>query len=1175
MRKNKFIIPIISILMATSAFAGCALNGGSDSTSIVFSTVTVSFDNNCAATDSAPEAITVTPNSTYGELPVVSVENEGYYFAGWNTRADGTGLFVTADTVVRPTYGNHTLYAVWLGNQYKVSFDLGGGDINGATAVYAKDVTYGEMYGNIVIPANPRKNLCVFKGWYLNPEGTGEAITASTMVRAAGDHTLYAVYKDVKLDYDFSDDTGMEDIYSIDDALTFERVESEEGSYLEVSNTTDNPTGTLVIDSELTTGTTIDFDLEFIGELPSEDVKAGFFFYGANMDGTAMNTGGSLGDPFDENTSQEVKAWYWGQGARSATPWEAAVWNDGHLQFTVNVLEHCYGLNMLFEFGKRTVEPETVDAPNYDTDSSLWVNNKWRINSIKINYAMPKEELPTGTEVKVNFDWNYDGAGENPESITALAGDYFNSLPNATERVGFDFAGWNTEPDGSGYGVVSGDNVIAYEEEITLYAIWEGHSHSLSYDLCGGTLDGATELPTVSVVNGTPYGANVDYVPQKEGKVFAGWYFNADGTGRSIANTDIVDLQEDVTLYAVYRDARTYFDFTTEDQRGYFGMAVNTQYEIETDENGSYLKVTGLLNSTDNILVLKNPVSVGKKVEVDIEYVSDDVTFVNGVNQVTFLMYNANADGSENGTPTVIGNAHWDGGWDCGKTTVSHAVATGCDGIRLQFKFNAVEGSYFKITGIRIVDIENLTHTVNYDLNGGTVDGAASVDGKSVTYGSAYGELPNAPEKTGYTFKGWYLKADGTGDAVTAETIVTLLGDHTLYAIYERIAVEVTYPLVYDFSNASQIGDFVGLVNGTRELVEDANGNYLKLTPTDNTVTDDNTPESVFWFNYPLKAGMTVAISFELVGTINVGHGIWTFGAGENGAELFNGQFTTAWDAPDRWNNGNFISTTEITEDCYGVRIRVRYAKNADAYWKIKCIVVTDGEYPSYTATYNVDGTETTATVTYGSAYGELPNAPEKTGYTFKGWYLNAEGTGNAITAETVVSTASDHTLYAVYEEIVEVVPTTRTEYTFTSAEELNDIGYTEGASYELVEDANGNYLKVTGIMDSPSNIIVLNNALVAGKTVEVDIEYVSDDVTFVNGVNQVTFLLYGANAEGGENGGPTVMGNAHWDGGWNCQKTTVSLAVAEDATGVRLQFRFNAVEGSYFKITGIRIVEA
>ena len=278
MRKNKFIIPIISILMATSAFAGCALNGGSDSTSIVFSTVTVSFDNNCAATDSAPEAITVTPNSTYGELPVVSVENEGYYFAGWNTRADGTGLFVTADTVVRSTYGNHTLYAVWLGNQYKVSFDLGGGDINGATSVYAKDVTYGEMYGNIVIPANPRKNLCVFKGWYLNPEGTGEAITASTMVRAAGDHTLYAVYKDVKLDYDFSDDTGMEDIYSIDDALTFERVESEEGSYLEVSNTTDNPTGTLVIDSELTTGTTIDFDLEFIGELPSEDVKAGFFF---------------------------------------------------------------------------------------------------------------------------------------------------------------------------------------------------------------------------------------------------------------------------------------------------------------------------------------------------------------------------------------------------------------------------------------------------------------------------------------------------------------------------------------------------------------------------------------------------------------------------------------------------------------------------------------------------------------------------------------------------------------------------------------------------------------------------------------------------------------------------------------------------------------------------------
>lgn len=1176
MRRNKFMIPVLSLLMTTSVFAGCASSGGeNDSTSIVLNAVTVSFDNNCAATDPAPESITVTPNSAYGELPVVTAENEGYSFAGWNTRADGTGLFVTADTIVRPSYGDHTLYAVWSGNPYKVSFDLGGGNVNGATTIYAKDVTYGEMYGNVVIPANPQKNLSVFKGWYLNPEGTGEKITSATKVRNAGDHTLYAVYKDIKLDYDFSDDTGLEDVYSLNDALTFERVESEDGNYLEISNTTDNPSGSLVFTSELTAGTTIELDLEFVGELPSEDVKAGFFFYGANMDGSSINSG-SLGNPSADGASPELQSWYWGQGARSATPWEAAVWNDGHLHFTVNVLERCYGLNMLFEFGKRTVEPETENDPDYDTDSSLWVNNKWRIHSIKINYAQPKEELPIGTEVKVNFDLNYDEAGEAPESITVLTGDYYNNLPSLEERVGFEFAGWNTAKDGSGYSVFSGDSVVAYEEEITLYAIWRGITHTITYDLCGGTLDGADEISSVSVTNGERYGANVDYAPVKDGKIFTGWYFNADGTGKAIANTDTVDLQEDVTVYAVYREARSEFDFTTEDQREYFGLAVNTQYDIVTDGNDSYLKVTGLANSAENILVLRNPVSAGKTVEVDIEYVANDLTFANGENQITFLVYGANADGSENGAAAVIGNAPWDGGWSCQKTTLSYAVAADCYGVRLQFKFNGDEGAYFKITGIRIVDIETLTYTVNYELNGGTVNGAASVDGNSVTYGNAYGDLPADPVKENYTFKGWYLNADGTGEAVTAETVVNTLSDHTLYAIYERVAAEIEYPLVYDFSDASQIGDFVALDNGKLEIAEDGNGNYLKLTPADNTVSSDNTPQSVFWFNCPLKAGMTVVMSFELVGDINVGHGVWTYGAGENGAELFDGQWTTAWDAPDRWNNGCFIATTEITEDCYGVRILVRYAKNADAYWKIKSVVVVDGAYPSYTVTYNADGTESTATVTYASAYGELPDAPEKTGYTFKGWNTRADGTGEAVTAETLVSTAGDHTLYAIYEEnVVPEEPTTRTEYTFSDEAELEDFGYTEGASYEWVEDTDGNYLKVTGVMDSAANIIVLDNALAAGKTVEVDIEYISTDVTFVNGVNQVTFLMYGANADNSENGSPAVMGSATWDGAWDCQKTTVSLAVSADAVGVRLQFRFNAVEGSYFKITGIRIVES
>ena len=54
----------------------------------------------------------------------------------------------------------------------------------------------------------------------------------------------------------------------------------------------------------------------------------------------------------------------------------------------------------------------------------------------------------------------------------------------------------------------------------------------------------------------------------------------------------------------------------------------------------------------------------------------------------------------------------------------------------------------------------------------------------------------------------------------------------------------------------------------------------------------------------------------------------------------------------------------------------------------------------------------TTATVTYGKAYGGmLSYAPEREGYTFAGWYTAITG-GTRVTAKTIVSTANDHDLY-------------------------------------------------------------------------------------------------------------------------------------------------------------------
>ena len=69
----------------------------------------------------------------------------------------------------------------------------------------------------------------------------------------------------------------------------------------------------------------------------------------------------------------------------------------------------------------------------------------------------------------------------------------------------------------------------------------------------------------------------------------------------------------------------------------------------------------------------------------------------------------------------------------------------------------------------------------------------------------------------------------------------------------------------------------------------------------------------------------------------------------------------------------------------------------------------------AYTVTLVADGAdleEDTVTVTYTGKYSALPAVVQKPGYTFEGWYT-AETGGTQITADTVMNTAADQTLYA------------------------------------------------------------------------------------------------------------------------------------------------------------------
>lgn len=79
---------------------------------------TVSFNGNGGSSSQTSKSVTY--QSTYGDLPTAT--RGGYSFAGWWTSSSG-GNQVTSSTTVT-TAGNHTLYAHWTKNVYKVDINI-------------------------------------------------------------------------------------------------------------------------------------------------------------------------------------------------------------------------------------------------------------------------------------------------------------------------------------------------------------------------------------------------------------------------------------------------------------------------------------------------------------------------------------------------------------------------------------------------------------------------------------------------------------------------------------------------------------------------------------------------------------------------------------------------------------------------------------------------------------------------------------------------------------------------------------------------------------------------------------------------------------------------------------------------------------------------------------------
>lgn len=136
------------------------------------------------------------PFSPAYNLPRCTFTNEGYYFAGWNTMADGTGkTYAAGDTI--ELYNDTTLYAIWAeGIGYSIMYD-GNGAHKGFTqgASVAKDSTYTIASNAFTKYTDDYTAECTFKGWNTEPDGTGTSYHTGQQITVTSDLTLYAQWR--------------------------------------------------------------------------------------------------------------------------------------------------------------------------------------------------------------------------------------------------------------------------------------------------------------------------------------------------------------------------------------------------------------------------------------------------------------------------------------------------------------------------------------------------------------------------------------------------------------------------------------------------------------------------------------------------------------------------------------------------------------------------------------------------------------------------------------------------------------------------------------------------------------------------------------------------------------------------------------------------------------------
>ena len=368
--------------------------------------------------------------------------------------------------------------------------------------------------------------------------------------------------------------------------------------------------------------------------------------------------------------------------------------------------------------------------------------------------ASPISEMKTSDIVnayKVIYDYNYS----NNIKVTTYVEKNGVSEFQQPSREGYTFENWMDE---RGNIWEDGNKVTS---DITLYAKWRINEYTVSFNI--------NDSETVDKV--VEFNSKIDAIDiTKAGHTLEGWY--TDSGKKWDFDTDVVKMDTKLTPKWSVNSYRVTFNKQNQTENDFQTITYNELAVKPEDPELKEHNFSGWYTTSD--------CRADTQWDFSTDRVTEDVTlyakWIKNKYTVTF-----ETDGGTSVESQIIDY----GGTVLNVTSTGYSLLGWYTEDGQKWIFDGTDGA-MSVEGNLTLKAKwklNLL-TVSFNGNGGSTPGSVIV-----TYDEQYGSLPSS-SRTGYNFVGWYTAASG-GTKVTNTTTVTIAGNHTLYAHWDRIYITV------------------------------------------------------------------------------------------------------------------------------------------------------------------------------------------------------------------------------------------------------------------------------------------------------------------------------------------------------------------------------------------------